>query len=101
MKTQTLTELLNLRCARTGKPIEAGETVKLFDWGTNRVPFGYGSYNWDEQERAFILTMNHTLNDHAGYDSSGIDDRYDLFRTTPEKLNDEEKKLLKQWNDNK
>lgn len=95
-KKYTLTELLNLRCAETDNVIENGEVVRLYNWGRTRYLLGYGAYVWDKQEKGFILQMNETLNRYYGHENYGIDDRYDLFRTTPEKLNKEELEILNQ-----
>lgn len=94
IKKAQIDKMLNLNCAETNKMIRAGEVVKLFNWGTQRLVIGYGKYDWDENERAFTLIMNETLNNYFGLDNSGIDDRYDLFRTSPEKLTKEELAIL-------
>lgn len=94
MKKITLTELLNLKCAKTGEVIQECEVVRLYDWGMSRRLMGYGHYEWDKYSRSFELKSCNALNNHFGFDRVSIDDDYDLFRTSPEKLSKKEQKIL-------
>lgn len=92
----TLTQLLNLTCTATNKVIEVEEVVKLHNWGVRSGDqvLGYGSFVWNESQREFDLIPCRELNDHYELENSLDFDRYDIFRTSPEKLNKEEAKLL-------
>ncbi len=96
MKNTTLTQLLNLRCAKTQKTIDAGEVVRLYDWETDKRLLGYASFVWDGMCRRFGLQNCTELNTHHGLQEVDIEDACDIYRTSPEKLNDEETTLLTQ-----
>lgn len=90
MDKQILTELLNLKCNLTGDIIEEGEVVRLYNWGRRNNLLGYGSYNWDPVGRRFELIVHGGLCSYFNLHFYGVEDSYDLFRTSPEKLNSEE-----------
>lgn len=94
-KHELLTQLLNLKCNRTGKPIKAGEVVRIHNWGGEGEPIGYGHWEWDEQDRSFSFHDHELLNTVFNHNSNSHQDNYDLFRAFPEKLTAEEKKVLK------
>ncbi len=53
-----------------------------------------GHFAWDEGERNFYFVPNEILNTHFGIEWNGSPDSYDLFRTTPTKLNYEEQHIF-------
>lgn len=92
-----LTKLLNLNCRDSKEVIEIDETVALFDWGLNTSDniIGYGKYTWDKQSRSIDLEIDRSLSKILMDDFRDCEvDRYDLFRTSPRKLTEEEKKYL-------
>lgn len=95
MNKDILTQVLNLTCPRTKKAIQVGEVVSLHNWGMEGGCIGYGSFEWDEQERNFWIKPCEELNIVKGVERQSFDfGAYDQFRTMPEKLTEEEKDLL-------
>lgn len=94
-KQNAINLLLALVCSETSKPIKVGEIVALHNWGANTEVIGYGSFQWNEQERSFSLDYDRMINDALGTPSfHGVEDSYDLFRTSPRKLTAREKKVI-------
>ncbi len=94
------TLLLNLKCRDTQKTIEANEIVKIHNWGmhTANQVIGYGHFSWDEHERKFDFTPHAGMNSQFGIEGTGtVEDNYDLFRTSPAKLNEGEQAALRSW----
>ena len=96
MKTNKKTELLNLICSTSGEVIQVGEIVAIHDWGiSSKDIIGYGKFEWEGHERRFKLDYDRDINNILDTpDFSGIEDNYDLFRTTPRKLTDKERELI-------
>lgn len=100
-ETEAATLLLNLKCSRTNETIKANEIVKIHNWGMSTFGqvLGYGHFEWDKQERKFSFTPHKGMNiAHSLDEDSTVEDNYDLFRTSPAKLDDLEKAELKSWN---
>jgi len=91
------TLLLNLKCSNTQQPIAHGEIVKIHNWGvmTHNQVISYGYFQWDTFERNFSFVPHKGLNDTFGKEYINIESAYDLFRTSPAKLNSYELDKLK------
>lgn len=101
-KQDAATLLLNLECRNTGKTIQAGEIVKIHNWGarTSDEVISYGHFEWDTTERMFRFAPHKLMNLSHGLDEdSTVEDSYDLFRTTPAKLNKKEAEKLAECGD--
>lgn len=62
-----------------------GEIVKLHNWGSDDRLIGFGKFDWDEEDRSFSLSIDNEMTISAGLQPLSID-RYDSWRTCPEKL---------------
>lgn len=101
-KQSAATLLLNIKCSETQKEIQLGEIVKIHNWGihSSNDVIGYGHFDWDSSERRITFTPHKGLNlAHNIVDGGTVEDAYDLFRTSPAKLNEKEIKELEDMGD--
>lgn len=89
------TQLLNLKCSSCQQTIEEGELVAIHNWGVSNEVINYGRFTWDEHERKFSFESDSFVNIIFDKDKSIDIDSYDLFRTTPRKLTEQELLLIK------
>lgn len=90
MNNEFLTELLDLNCRDTKRTIAIDEKVALHDWGikTSNNIIAYGKYFWNQFSRQIELDVDHDMSKILIDDYRYLDiDRYNLFRTSPRKLN--------------
>lgn len=95
MTDTIMTSMLNLQCSNTNQQIKVADMksdpVVLHDWGSNHEPICAGYFEWDTQERRYDFVCNNLLSICLGIeDASAPQDNYDLFRTSPRLLTEEE-----------
>ena len=86
--------IINLKCSSCQQIIEEGELVDIHNWGVNEV-INYGRRVWIKRKFSFLFIPRNFVNIIFDKDKSIDIDSYDLFRTTPRKLTEQELLLIK------